>query len=608
MIARLCHVSAGYFIMGREPDPLLEFTQESPPRSIYLNNYYIDETPITWNQYLVFLEWISITNDHSNCHPEEPPNKDHRPRVTSNPESYLQLNQPVIGLDWFDMYAFAAWAGMRLPTEAEWEKAARGIDGRIWPWGNESGLQQGKLQALYNDSGFYVDNPHLAEVYSHPEGVSPYGCLDMAGNVWEVCQDYYDTNWYQRMPEINPVNKVKAEMVVMRGGCWSYNEHDAMCSLRAGILRNSTHPHPVLGFRCASDTPNPIGCIGPMRHLKPQNVIIPPDNSWTTIIHENGEAFYDGDDVEKSGLYLRAGPKASLNDFYLLMSVAPPLEWMKQFSDIDIRSDLRDSGYTTLTSHLEFAGREFPATHKKGDIEVLESWARPFIGALLKISSMECSIIIRPEPFNNLNGYAKYEKDNEYIVGIHAGVVNIHAILGYVLSLWIYSENTNSDLDFDHFKEILSGLYRYVWDGGEQLVLPKFFVKNEDTYKAFYGFDLSNFMSIMILSHEIAHIKLGHNNDGEKLDVESKWRREFDADKLGLKFAIETDIVKKWESGFAAAIGFWAQFLENCELSKSGTSTHPPMVKRIERLIEIFPNDLLGYFNHGVQAMKFLSS
>jgi len=605
MTARLCQVSAGKFIMGREPE--LVSTQESPPRYIDLDEYFIDETPVTWGQYKIFLDWIRITNDHSKCHPEEPTKKDHRPWVKSNPELYFQLDQPVIGLDWFDMYAFAAWASMRLPTEAEWEKAARGVDGRRWPWGDETGLQNGKLQALYDDTGFYFENPCLAGVYDHPNGVSPYGCLDMAGNVWEVCQDFYDKNWYQNMPKKNPINKLKSNMVVMRGGSWLYNEHDAMCALRAGILRHGRSPEPIVGFRCASDIPNPIGTIGPMRHLKLQNEIAPPDNSWTTIVHENGEAFYDGDDVGESGLYIGSGSRATLNDFYLLMSAAPPLEWKKQFTDIDIRSDLRDSGWITLSNHFELAGREYPATGSKGASRMLESWARPFIDGLVKISSLECLINIRPEPLSNLNGYTKFDKDNEYIIGIHAGIVNIHAILGYVLSMWISAENKNQVLDFDYLQGTLSGLYKYVWDGGEKIVLSEFNVRIEDLHKTLNGFMLSDFMSVMILSHEIAHIKLGHTSEKDNLNTEARWRREFDADKLGLSFAIQADKTKEWESGFAIAIGFWAQFLNNCDQNKSGTSTHPPMKERIEKIKQNFPIEFREYFNFGVQAMNFLA-
>lgn len=189
--------------MGREPEQ--PSTQEAPPRKVYLNGFYIDETPVTCAQYKVFIRWIVATCDHSRCHPDEPKEMDHRPLIL-NPSMFYQRDQPVTGINWFDAYAFAAWAGMRLPTEAEWEKAARGTDGRRWPWGNEPGLQCDRLQALYDDDGHFKRNPRLAGVYDHPAGISPYGCFGMAGNVWELCADSYDESWYGRMSRENPSN------------------------------------------------------------------------------------------------------------------------------------------------------------------------------------------------------------------------------------------------------------------------------------------------------------------------------------------------------------------------------------------------------------------
>ncbi len=286
MMPRLCQVSAGKFIMGRDPERpsswirrwfSKQFTQESPPRSIYVSEFYIDETPVTCAQYSLFMRWMCETNDHSFCHPDEPQNKDHSPLITDQ-ELFLNEEQPITGIDWYDAYSFAAWAGMRLPTEAEWEKAARGTDGRLWPWGNQPGLALGKLQAWYHDDGTVCKHPRLAHVFDYPDGESPYGCLGMAGNVWEYCLDYYDEHWYEQMPQRNPVNKTPAQQVVARGGCFTFNEHDAMCAIRIGIKKDVKIPAclpklfrksiPVFGFRCASDSPNPVGAIGAMRQVK----------------------------------------------------------------------------------------------------------------------------------------------------------------------------------------------------------------------------------------------------------------------------------------------------------------------------------------------------
>ena len=143
-----------------------------------LSAFYIDKYELTQWQYAIFLEYIRRTGDHSRCHPDEPPQKDHTPLGWGQP-SLTDRKYPVVGLDYWDVYAYASWAGRRLPTEEEWEKAARGTDGRLYPWGNQwdpSRCNWGPRPGLPRT---------LVPVDSMPEGQSPYGCFHMLGNAAE---------------------------------------------------------------------------------------------------------------------------------------------------------------------------------------------------------------------------------------------------------------------------------------------------------------------------------------------------------------------------------------------------------------------------------------
>ncbi len=163
-----------------------------------------------------------------------------------NDERFNQPDQPVVGVSWEDAMAYAHWKGGRLPTEAEWEKAARGDDGRPYPWGRK--WDKGSSFYFLNIFGEVDQYKHTAPVDYYQPSVSPYGVYNMAGNVWEWCLDWYDAEYYRTSPEINPAGPLKPlKMKALRGGSW-INSIDAVKTFQ----RARNYPdvkNEIYGFR-----------------------------------------------------------------------------------------------------------------------------------------------------------------------------------------------------------------------------------------------------------------------------------------------------------------------------------------------------------------------
>lgn len=219
-------IPAGEFIVGSIEGE--GFNDEHPPVTLDLDTFYIDKSEVTNAQFALFMEAAG-----------------HRAPMYWDDEKYNHPTQPVIGVTWFDADAYAKWAGKRLPTEAEWEKAARGTDGRMYPWGNE--WDSLKCNSAIGADGRQCPSP----VASFGEGASPYGVMDMAGNVWEWCADWYGSN-YSRSPRKNPKGRDFSGERVLRGGSWCTTDHAYLrCANRNWFSPDFGFDD--AGFRCARD-------------------------------------------------------------------------------------------------------------------------------------------------------------------------------------------------------------------------------------------------------------------------------------------------------------------------------------------------------------------
>lgn len=225
----MVEIPEGPFTMGNDQgDP-----DEGPAHPAYLSTYYIDVKEVTQAEYDRFA------NMTKRGEPVVPVFEEDISKVTGP-------DLPVVGVSWNDAFAYCRWAGKRLPTEAEWEKAARGSAKRRYPWGDDFGF--GRANVGGPEDGY----PYLAPPGSFDSGRSPYGVYDMTGNAAEWVSDTYDEHYYRETPYRDPPGpKEQGEVKVIRGGSWRDSQIGARVTKRfqAKMWRTDV----TVGIRCAMD-------------------------------------------------------------------------------------------------------------------------------------------------------------------------------------------------------------------------------------------------------------------------------------------------------------------------------------------------------------------
>ena len=218
-------IPAGKFTMGSNDSE----DGAKPVHTVYLDSYEIGRYEVMVAQYRKFCEATGRV-------------------MPKTPEWGWNDDHPIVNVTWSDAEAYCKWAGGRLPTEAEWEKAARGTDGRTFPWG-----------ATWDKNrcaNWELSLTSTAPVGSYPAGASPYGCMDMAGNVWEWCADWYDEDYYAASPSRNPAGPSSGGWRVLRGGGWTsfYGlnvYYFDRCTYRNSVCFPSNYDCDFVGFRLA---------------------------------------------------------------------------------------------------------------------------------------------------------------------------------------------------------------------------------------------------------------------------------------------------------------------------------------------------------------------
>ncbi len=220
-------IPSGEFLMGSTDNEY----DEKPQHKVYLDSYYIYKYEVTVAQYRKFCIAKGM-------------------EMPTEPDWKWQDNHPIVNVSWYDAKQYAIWAGVTIPTEAQWEKAARGIDGKIYPWRNTydaNNLQCSKIEKS--------DAKQTVPVGSYPIGASSYGVMDMSGNAIEWCSDWYDDEYYKTSPMMNPTGPASGSTKVIRGGSWNYFSPNSFRTFGRYFYNPTYKFNDDNGFRCVASSP-----------------------------------------------------------------------------------------------------------------------------------------------------------------------------------------------------------------------------------------------------------------------------------------------------------------------------------------------------------------
>ena len=234
-------VPAGAFRMGVSEEEIAEMLQE---RTDYQRAMFEDEVPqheVELDGYWIYIHEVTVAQYTRFCEATK--------RTLPEIPAWATADHPITNVTWHDAMAYARWAKAELPSEAQWEKAARGVDARRFPWGNVWDVKKCNNFSNASPLARGEHGQQGSPVGSFPAGASPYGVHDMAGNVWEWCRDWYAEDYYAASPKKNPEGPQKGEFRVMRGGSWGSSSKTSRVTARL-----SQHPedtmHDCGGFRC----------------------------------------------------------------------------------------------------------------------------------------------------------------------------------------------------------------------------------------------------------------------------------------------------------------------------------------------------------------------
>jgi formylglycine-generating enzyme required for sulfatase activity len=244
-------VPRGPFVMGHDPQPGdLQFveTEEYPERVVYLSDFSVMRSPVTVGLWKRFLNQAGYDWDRSS---KDSPHLTGAPMLSLATRSAASDDYPITYVTWHDCTAFTAWlnitfgGGFSLPTEAQWEKACRGCDGRLYPWGNDY-----PTEAVITSPDFRIDFYGIHPVGWRPDRRSPYGCLDMWYNVGEWCLDWFSDTYYDDRPDdVNdPTGPASGIHKVVRGGGFDVSTGWPRCTDRSSYFP-PTWSAPDIGFR-----------------------------------------------------------------------------------------------------------------------------------------------------------------------------------------------------------------------------------------------------------------------------------------------------------------------------------------------------------------------